>query len=307
MTFKKYPKIERLGSDDNRDILHFNEDIIIVEEKVDGGNGSFWLEDGIIHVGSRNRDLVAEKDDKTFAKQRLNLMNILASRELNPDYIYYIEWMAKHTINYTNAPDVIGLDIRLKHNQDGDGVGMFLGRSSREQEFKRLGIINIPLVWRGTVAELKASEIDKIVPQSKFYNGRAEGIVIKNYIRKHPSGNHQLYAKVVTDEFKEDNKAVFGGIRQQVSDTSKIVDQYVTDARIRKAIHKFVNEEGEELSLKLMHKVPTYVIKDVIAEEFDNIFSNYSFIDFKIFKQKAAKLCLKVLNEEITISGGKNE
>ena len=45
MVFKKYPDIERLGSEDNRDILNFGEDTLVIEEKVDGGNGCFWWED----------------------------------------------------------------------------------------------------------------------------------------------------------------------------------------------------------------------------------------------------------------------
>ena len=49
MTFKKYPDIERLGHEDNKDILNFGEDTLVIEEKVDGGNGSFWLEEDGIH------------------------------------------------------------------------------------------------------------------------------------------------------------------------------------------------------------------------------------------------------------------
>lgn len=304
MTFKKYPDIERLGSEDNKEIIKFGEDTLVIEEKVDGGNGSFWLEPedkrfDTLHFGSRNRDLTSDEDKKTFAKQQIELKDQLLDKKLNPDYVYYIEWMAKHTINYTSAPDVIGLDIRLKHQANAEGFGMFLGRDSREKEFERLGIENVPIVWRGTVQELKKLNVIELIPKSKYYDGKAEGIVIKNYCRKHPAGNHQLYAKIVTDEFKENNKAVFGGIRQKNSDTSKIIGEFCTDARIRKAILKFVHEDGEELSLKLMHKVPTYVIKDILKEEFNGIFEKYKFIDFQEMKQKISKLCLRVLREEI--------
>ncbi len=300
MTFKKYPDIERLGSEDNKDIINFGEDTLVIEEKVDGGNGSFWVgDDGIVHFGSRSRDLTLENDDKIFAMQQINLRELLKDKKLNPDHIYYIEWMAKHTINYTSSPDFIGLDIRLKHQKNAEGFGMFLGRDVREKEFEELGIENVPVVWRGKVSDLKKLNINQLIPKSKYYDGKAEGIVIKNYCRKHPAGNHQLYAKIVTDEFKENNKAVFGGIKQKNSDTSKIIGEFCTDARIRKAILKFVNEDGEELSLKLMHKVPTYVIKDILKEEFNGIFEKYKFIDFQEMKQKISKLCLRVLREEI--------
>jgi len=301
MSFKKYPKIERLGHEDNNEILFFGDDFICVEEKVDGGNGSFWAEEiGIdgIHFGSRNRDLTAEEDDKTFAKQQIDLREHLRKGEvINNDYIYYVEWMAKHTINYTNAPEFIGLDIRLKHSANTEGAGLFLGREAKEAEFKRLKIECIPLVWKGNASELKKLDINKVIPKSKFYDGWAEGIVIKNYNRMSHQGNHQLYAKLVREEFKECNKAVFGGVKNKNSDTNKIIGEYATDARIRKIALKLVNEQSMKLEMQLMKYLPTAVIKDILDEEFSGIFDKYKFIDFKEMKQKITKLCLRLLKD----------
>lgn len=125
-----------------------------------------------------------------------------------------------------------------------------------------------------------------------------EGLVIKNYCRKHPHGNYQLYAKVVRDEFREDNKAVFGSVRNKNSDSSKIIDEFCSDARIRKAVLHFI-DEGEELTLKLMSKVPHYVIKDIFKEEILTIIEKYKFVDLKEIRQKVPKKCLIVINEMI--------
>jgi hypothetical protein len=301
MTFKKYCEIERLGHDDNREILMFGEDMLFIEEKVDGGNGSFWLEEDGIHFGSRSRDLTLENDTKMFQGFQLQLRLHLEKLkkegiEINPDYIYYMEWMAKHTISYTKAPFVIGFDIRLKHGMNEEGFGLFLAREAREQEFNRLKIENVPLVWKGKVNELKKLNIRELIPKSQYYDGFAEGIVIKNYSRKAREGNHQLYAKLVRDEFKEDNRAVFGNIKDKNSDTSKIVEQFCTDARVRKAVLHFI-DEGEKLELKLMAKVPSFVIKDILKEEFTTIFDSYKFVDFKEMKQKIPKICLRVITE----------
>jgi len=46
-----------------------------------------------------------------------------------------------------------------------------------------------------------------------------------------------------------------------------------------------------------MSKVPSYVIKDILKEEFTTVFDKYKFIDFKEMKQKVPKLCLRVINE----------
>ncbi|MHA1685251.1 MAG: RNA ligase family protein [Candidatus Heimdallarchaeaceae archaeon] len=294
----KYPSIERLGHPDNLEILAHDEDTVVVEEKVDGGNGSFWLDDdGTIHVASRNRDLTAEGDTKTFAKQRETLMKILEGKKLNLDYYYYVEWMAPHTIRYTSAPDVIGIDIRLKRNINNTGPGLFLGRDLREQEFNRLGIENVPVVWRGKVRDLKKMKIHDLIPKSKYYDGKAEGIVIKNYCRKARFGNHQLYAKVVTEEFRENNKAIFGGIRQKTTDTAKIVERFITDARIKKIVLKQVHEYNRPLDMSLMSVVPVEVIKDMLKEEISTIFDEYRLIDFKEMKKIVAKKCLVVIRE----------
>lgn len=302
MVFKKYIDLERLGHEDNQDIFKYSSDMIVVEEKVDGGNGSMWLEEDGIHFGSRNNDLTSGKNEKIFAMQQIKLKEHLKQLEekginLNPDYIYYFEWMAKHTIIYTEAPYVIGFDIRLKHSMCSEDYGLFMFRKGREKEFDRLQIENVPLIWSGKTEDIVKINIHELIPKSKYYNGLAEGIVIKNYTRKHPSQNHQLYAKVVRDEFKEDNRAVFGNIRQVSSDTSKIIEEFCTDARIRKAVLKFVNEDGLKLELKLMQYVPSYVIKDILKEEFTEIYDRYKFIDFKEMKQKVPKKCLRVISE----------
>ena len=175
MAFKKYPSIEALGHEDNREILMYEDDTLVIEEKVDGGNGSAWVEeDNLIHFGSRNRDLTIENDEKAFGKQQIQLREHLLSLEkegitLNPAYIYYIEWMAVHTIKYTSVPFVIGIDIRLKRAMDEEDFGLFLGRDTREQEFNRLKIENVPVIWRGTVKEFRKLDIRKFIDRESKY------------------------------------------------------------------------------------------------------------------------------------------
>ncbi len=126
---------------------------------------------------------------------------------------------------------------------------------------------------------------------------KMEGLVIKNYNRKHPLYNHQMFAKLVTDDFKENNKAVFGSVKQKESDSTKILDQYATEARIRKAVLKFVNEDNHKLDLKLMSLVPHYIIKDIFKEEIIDIIKSYSFIDLREIRHLLPRRCLKVIND----------
>lgn len=301
MVFSKYIDIERIGHPDNLQLLQFPEDEIVVEEKVDGGNGCFWLEeDGSLHFGSRNRDLTHEKDEKTFKKERNALIALLEGKTLNPDYIYFIEWMARHTIKYTNAPAVIGIDIRHRRSMVPGQPGLFLSRDAREKEFERIGIPNVPVVWRGRSGDLAKMDVNALIPPSAYYEGKAEGIVLKNQSRKAPVGNHQLCGKVVAEEFKENNKAVFGSIKSREDDTQMLVEKYVTTARIRKAILRNMNENGEALSMEMMKHLYTDVLKDVFKEEIDAIMKECRLIDFGGLRKLTARHCVRELQAMMT-------
>ncbi len=183
MSFKKFPEIERLGHEDNKEILAFNEDIIVIEEKVDGGNFSMWIdEDNSIHFGSRNRDLTSDKDTKIFSKFQVwlrNHINILQKENinLNPDYIYYLEVLQVHTLKYVNPPHFIGLDIRLRHSRIEDNYGLFISRDAKELEFQRLRIPTVPLIWRGTAKELKNMDINSLIGESRIENWKGDLIL----------------------------------------------------------------------------------------------------------------------------------
>jgi len=72
----KYVDIERLGTEENESIFAYPDDELIIEEKIDGGNASFFIENGLIHMCSRSRDLVSDRDEKTFSKERKYLYGL---------------------------------------------------------------------------------------------------------------------------------------------------------------------------------------------------------------------------------------
>ena len=55
MSFKKYPKIQRLNHEENNGILNGT---CTIQEKIDGANTSIWSEDGKIVCGNRTKVLV---------------------------------------------------------------------------------------------------------------------------------------------------------------------------------------------------------------------------------------------------------
>ena len=296
----KYCDIERLGNEENEYIFNCSTDELIVEEKVDGGNASFFVEEGnIIHECSRNRDLTNEKDNsKTFINERKYLRDILAGKTINPDYIYYGEWMQKHTLSYNNPPKFIGFDIRVKQNKDATGPGMFIDYDAMKKEYDRLGIKTIPLLWRGPVQDFLKKEPSEFITKSKYGDLLMEGIVIKNYNRLNIYGR-QMFAKVVRDEFKEQNRATFGKIKQTPTDSLKIVEEFVTDARINKKIYELMIQENRVLSRDMMKELPIRVLKDIFKEEYVIIIDKYKLISISELKALIAKKCLFKLDQLI--------
>lgn len=173
----KYIDIERIGNPENITLFDYPEDEVVIEEKVDGGNGCFFIENGEIHVCSRNRDLTEEKDQKVFINQRKELLRMLDKNKINPDFYYYIEWMQKHTIFYGDhdkIPVAIGLDIKPKMGAFGRPP-LFLNRKAKEIEFNKLGIPVVPLIWYGKIKDLTEKKIEELL---KLESG------VTNYVGK---------------------------------------------------------------------------------------------------------------------------
>lgn len=103
------------------------------------------------------------------------------------------------------------------------------------------------------------------------------------------------------------NKAVFGGLKRDDSDTLKIGDMFCTDVRIRKKILYLINQEGMPLDRKLMHKLPIMVVEDIIKEEYSTIVLKFKNLNIPTLKQIAAKKCLdeidKMMVEKIREKG----
>jgi hypothetical protein len=108
----KYHKIKAFGDDENKDLLLFPEDEIVIEEKLDGANFRFIIKNGVLYFGTHSNDITPESE-----KDWLRCMNYIRSN-INLDnategWIYYGECMKKHTLNYDweNTPPFLGFDI----------------------------------------------------------------------------------------------------------------------------------------------------------------------------------------------------
>lgn len=305
----KYAEIERLGHEENYGILSVPEDVVVIQEKIDGGNAQFRLWEREIIFGTRNNHFrigdTGSPQTKQFGanaswvidemSKQFNAGNEWAN-VLNPDFIYYGEWCKKHTINYDweKMPAFIGFDIYnlMKHQ--------YIPYEAVKLEYSRLGLPVVSLLFRGKIGEIDITRLENFVDHSNYYDGMMEGIVIKNYFRQNVYGR-QLFAKIVRQEFKEANMGVFGMKPGKVhDDTVKFMETFYTEARIRKAIHRLIDEGGLKLERGLMHHLPRAVAEDVWKEETWTIMKAFDNINFGLLKKSAPKLCLRVLDALMT-------
>ncbi len=301
--FQTYPKIHQLGKDETKAIFSDPNDIIYIQEKIDGANFRFMFHEGKILYGSRTNELGGGMEEgkswkrcvnfiKEAVEKRQNVLGTDAFRPAYDRYIFYGECCTRHSIHYNfdEMPPFLGFDIYDLKNM------VFLNQDLVEQIYKELGLQTVPLL-----PPLQAFEIvevgvsDKFVPNSKYYPGQAEGIMFKNYSK-------QIFAKYVTDKFKEVNKDVFGGNKNHCdTHTDKVAAQYCTNARIDKWVFKLV-DEGNVLDMPIMKFLPNKVYDDMLEENWKEITSHKHkyVIDFGQLKNIVNHRCLSVLKQLIT-------
>jgi hypothetical protein len=292
--FKKYPKIRSLGDDENRDIFKNRKDQIVIEEKIDGGCGCFWFDNNKqdILFGSRNRPLTGGLENGQFAENIKWIKEKMDGAKLDPDFLYYGEYIVPHTMkyNFSVMPKFIGFDILHKDTQ------FPLGRKEKVKQFAALGLPVVPLIEADRAGDINVDEIDKFIPKTVFAeNLDAEGIVIKNVSRLNRF-DRPLFAKLVTDLFREKNKQKFTR-KTKRDESDKVVDIYVTIARIKKAIHKKTIEDGEPLNKTLMRFIPKMVVEDAFQEEVLEIIRTTQNFDMRMIRKIAAHKCLQVIQE----------
>src|SRR6266446_6472843 len=103
--FKKYISISRLGHEENDGIFSDPNDLITIQEKIDGGNSGFRLWEGNFLFQTRNNHFTLDNTDSPqrhqFGDNAQYVVNTIQDpTRLNTDYLYFGEFCKKHSINY---------------------------------------------------------------------------------------------------------------------------------------------------------------------------------------------------------------
>lgn len=292
---KKYPSLNYPGDSGTEGL--FTEGIIVIQEKLDGANFRFtWEpEDGITY-GSRRTwgdGLNKEQfhDPIRYVDSHADREALSEQHDEHGQLVYFGEAMLPHTISYDweETPDFLGFDVWSVEAQE------FLPVNQTYHLFEEIGLPKAPLIDK--VNADNWDDYDFEVPESQYFDGKAEGVVFKNHTT-------DVYAKYVREDFKEKNKKTFGKPKKyQESGAEKLAYQYITEARIEKAAYR-LRDEGEwdydSLKMEMMRDLPEEVIRDMADEEAGNVFMEENWeIDTQEFRSVVSSRCAEVLRRMI--------
>lgn len=280
MAFVKYQHIERLGTSEVEGI---EIGICHVFPKIDGTNASVWLEDGVVHSGSRNRELSVESDNAGFhawAAQDPRILSILTSR---PELRLFGEWLVPHSLKTYREDawrrfyvfDVMAPD------------GTYLPYEEYAPLLAEHGLDYIP-----PICTIRNGEYGQFISQlvSNVFmiqdgKGAGEGIVIKRYDFRNKFGR-QTWAKIVTSEFKEKHAKEMGAPAHASSALveQEIAETFVTTALVEKEHAKIVAESG--WSSKTIPRLLNVVFYCLVKEDSWEFVKAHNFptIDYKRLK-----------------------
>lgn len=297
MGHRNYGKVHRYGKEEVEGVLVGR---VVVQEKVDGANAQIWMEDGVIRVGSRNREL---RDDESFNGLREYVKNhegIHKLLEEQPTLRLYGEWLVKHTISYreTAYKKFYLFDI---WNDDGQ---YFMPVESVEATARAFGIDMVPVLL--IIHDPTMEQILPFVAKSEF-GDRGEGVVLKNLDFRNSFGD-LCFAKIVDEAFKEDNGITFGG-NNKFSDTYHemwVINKFMTLARIEKIMNKVQPMVDHKLGMADIPRITNTAYHDLLTEEIWEIQARCPSINFhalkRIANKKAKQIYVDILNNDISVA-----
>ena len=275
MEFKKYQHLERFGNDEVEGIELGK---LYIFPKLDGTNAQVWLDDeGNIKAGSRNRELTLERDNAGFYKFVLENENIKKYLEKHPTHRLYGEFLVPHSLK-TYREDAWRrfyiFDVCLDKE---DGSVEYIPYDIYKPLVEEFGLDYIPPIVTMTNGsyEYFIRTLDNNTFMIQDGKGVGEGIVIKNY-DYYNKYKRQIWAKIVTNEFKEIHKREMGvnNIKTEKVIEQEIVDDYCTEAFIEKEYSKILNETGEWDNRKIPMLLGR-VFSELVKEETWNIIKKY--------------------------------
>ena len=283
MDFIKYPHLERFG---NLEVYGIELGECFVFPKLDGSNASVWYDTpDLVGCGSRNRKLSAEKDNQGFYNYVQNHDGLIDLTRDYPQYIFYGEWLVKHTIGHyhpTAYNEFYVFDVYDRETEQ------FLHYNQYKPIIEGYDVDYVPAI--ATVRNADASLLVELAKQNKFLipseeTRPGEGVVIKRYDYQNSFGR-TTWAKVVLNEFKDEFHKKMGGPALGPASTieEQLANECVTQALVDKEFEKIVHEKMGWTSGLIPRLLETVFYCVVTEELYNKVYRKLPPVDFKKLK-----------------------
>ena len=296
MQYRSYQHIEKLGNKEVEGILKGR---CSLQPKIDGTNGVVWLgDDGIIHAGSRKRDLTLDNDNAGFYNTIIHNENIKSYLLEHPDHYLYGEWLVPHTIKYYDPS-------AWKHFYVFDVYSderCYIAYNEYSKELDKFGIKYIPEII--SIIDPTIDDLTNCLKESKYLipeDKMGEGIIIKNYSYRNPYGRC-IFAKIVAEEFF-DTKSKLRSKNHEIknmNDEKDIVERLLSEPLIRKEFAKIKLEYPDIKKQELIGRTLNTIFHVFISEELlDYAEKKRPVINFYYLKKECDGRVKEVLKNEL--------
>lgn len=239
MHIPSYPKVYNLGHAAVAELLL---DPVVVQEKVDGSQISFCVDDEGLHFRSKSKQFDPGAQDRMFDLLVESVEPVC--EKLKEGYIYrgeYLRQKKHNTLVYDRVPDghVALFDVET-------GEQEFAGDTLLRFEAEWAGLSCVPILYEGVVESFE--QLEELLERESFLGGTpVEGIVVKNYGRYGRDGKC-LMGKFVSEKFKERHIQSWKKRHKSGTDIRfEIGHELCTEARWEKAI-QHLRDRGELLN-----------------------------------------------------------
>lgn len=296
MEYRTYQHIEKLGNKEVEGILKGK---CSIQPKIDGTNGVVWLgDDGIIHAGSRRRDLTLDNDNAGFYNTVIKDDNIRKYLLDHKDHYLYGEWLVPHTIRYYHPESWKHFYVFDIFSYDRG----YIPYDEYSKELDKYGISYIPEIIsidNPTMEDLTKylKETKYLIPEDKM----SEGIIIKNYEYRNQYGRC-TYAKIVAEEFFNTKSLLRMKNHEAKDKTSEkdIVTMMLSEPLIRKEFAKIKLAYPGIKKQELIGRTLNTIFHVFISEELlDYAEKKKPLINFYYLKKECDERIKEVLKNEL--------
>ena len=292
---KKYDKVKNSGIVLDK----FKHRGLVVQEKLDGSNASFTMEDGELVCFSRRKKLNENETLNSFYNWAHENIDKKVLATLLNGFIIFGEWLIKHKIQYKEEcyKQFYVFDVYDKKKQ------IYLPPESVMIIAEDLNLKHVEYLMvmppSNQLSNIQPQDIQDLVGKSDMTvkPNTGEGIVVKYLDGK---SEYEDYYKIVSNEFKEFNRQK---MKTEVKNHDSVADYAITRPRMEKMIFRAIEEgrlsednmELENFGL-IMKEVGQDFVDDIMEEEKDNM--------LKIIEKQIKKKMPHILREILQEKGG---